>query len=307
MKKKSKREVRSEFQSDAGVGIKFIDLKLDYSFKRVFGTEGNEDLLLLLVNYILPEKHIRSVVLGPQEQKGDYEEARDCVFDVYCTTDDGSKLVIEIQLNDKNDFARRMVYYSGFPIRNQVKAGEGFYNYNDVYVIGILDFLLPGHMTMVASPINSFTYRNDSDTSIQLTTCSTLVTVELPKFRKSLSELESVGDKMMYCFRYQSTFNSIPKELQCPELEKLFGISNFASLTENEQNMYMREFKEKMDRLSELHTAECKGLEKGLEKGRAEGRAEANLQMAKDMKQKNLPVSLISELTHLSVEEIERL
>ncbi|MCQ2111192.1 MAG: PD-(D/E)XK nuclease family transposase [Bacteroidaceae bacterium] len=154
-------------------------------------------------------------------------------------------------------------------------------------------------MTMVASPINSFTYRNDSDTSIQLTTCSTLVTVELPKFRKSLSELESVGDKMMYCFRYQSTFNSIPKELQCPELEKLFGISNFASLTENEQNMYMREFKEKMDRLSELHTAECKGLEKG--------RAEANLQMAKDMKQKNLPVSLISELTHLSVEEIERL
>lgn len=65
----------------------------------------------------------------------------------------------------------------------------------------------------------------------------------------------------------------------------------------------MREFKEKMDRLSELHTAECKGLEKG----RAGGRAEANLQMAKDMKQKNLPVSLISELTHLSVEEIERL
>ena len=151
--------------------------------------------------------------------------------------------------------------------------------------------------------IITFTFRNDMEHDIQFSPSSILVTVELPKFRKSLSELESVGDKMMYCFRYQSTFNSIPKELQCPELEKLFGISNFASLTENEQNMYMREFKEKMDRLSELHTAECKGLEKG----RAGGRAEANLQMAKDMKQKNLPVSLISELTHLSVEEIERL
>lgn len=310
-----KSKKKPELQAPANSGIKFIDLKLDYSFKRVFGTQGNEDLLLLLVNCILPDKQITSVTLGPQEQQGDYEDSRDCIFDVYCTTDNGSRLVIEIQLNDKRDFAKRMVYYSGFPIRNQVRLGERSYDYNDVYVIGILDFELSENITLPDEFINTFTYRNDKDSSASLTTCSTLVTVELPKFRKQLSELETVGDKLMYCLRYQGGFSEIPKELQCPELEKMFGISNFATMTENEQNMYMREFKEMLDRESELSTAQskgeaqgmAKGIAKGMAKGRAEGARENSLQIAKEMKLRNLPTGMISEITHLTPEQIEQL
>ena len=47
-------------------GIKFIDLKIDFAFKFVFGTHGKEDLLLMLLDSILPDKHIVSVSLGPQ-------------------------------------------------------------------------------------------------------------------------------------------------------------------------------------------------------------------------------------------------
>lgn len=203
------------------------------------------------------------------------------------------------------------VYYSGFPIRNQVRLGERSYDYNDVYVIGILDFELSENITLPDEFINTFTYRNDKDSSASLTTCSTLVTVELPKFRKQLSELETVGDKLMYCLRYQGGFSEIPKELQCPELEKMFGISNFATMTENEQNMYMREFKEMLDRESELNTAQSKGeaqgMAKGIAKGRAEGARENSLQIAKEMKLRNLPTGMISEITHLTPEQIEQL
>ena len=35
-------------------GIVFIDPRIDYAFKLIFGTPGNEDLLLRLVQAILP-------------------------------------------------------------------------------------------------------------------------------------------------------------------------------------------------------------------------------------------------------------
>ena len=48
-------------------GIVFIDPRIDYAFKLIFGTPGNEDLLLHLVQAILPDKGIVSVSLEPQE------------------------------------------------------------------------------------------------------------------------------------------------------------------------------------------------------------------------------------------------
>lgn len=250
----------------------------------------------------MPEKHINSVRLGPQEQKGDYENSRNCIFDVYCTTDDGSKLVIEIQRNKKNDFAKRMLYYSGFPIRSQVQSGSAVYDYNSVYVIGILDFRLPSEI-VTDSMINTFTFRNDMEHHIQFSPSSILVTVELPKYGKALSEVKTLGEKVMYCIRHQESFTEIPKELQCLELEKLFGISNFATMSENMQNMYLRELKETLDRQSELAAAKNDGEEKG----RAEGRAAEKLRTAREMKAKQFPIDVIAELTTLSKEQIELL
>lgn len=47
------------------------------------------------------------------------------------------------------------------------------------------------------------------------------------------------------------------------------------------------------------------GIAEGMEKGRVEGRLEALRQTVLTMKQKNVPVELISEFTQLSKEEIE--
>lgn len=298
MKKREKTSAVFGLKSDPIREIHYIDLKLDYSFKRVFGTEGNEDLLLLLVDSILPEKHITSVILGPQEHVGDSAQSRNTIYDVHCTTNDGASLILEIQQRNKDDFAERMVYYSGFPIRNQINKGALSYRTDDVYVIGILDFELPVGV-VTSDPINSFTYRNDSDSSKQLTTCSNMITVELPKFRKKVDELETMQEKLMYCFRHQGEFVDVPKELLCPELEKLFGISKFAAMSKDEQVMYLKELMDEIDRKSELRTAQ--------NQGREEGRAEGVAQAARAMKADNVPIEVISKYTGLTAEQIEKL
>ena len=61
----------------------------------------------------------------------------------------------------------------------------------------------------------------------------------------------------------------------------------------------------------ELREERSKGRAEGLAKGKSEGKAEGALETARDnarkMRQKGLEVSLISEITGLSVEEINNL
>jgi len=71
----------------AELDVKFIDLKRDFAFKWMFGTEGHEELLLMLVDSLLPEKHIRSVRLGTQEQEPDREDAQGGIYDIHCETE----------------------------------------------------------------------------------------------------------------------------------------------------------------------------------------------------------------------------
>ncbi len=64
-------------------------------------------------------------------------------------------------------------------------------------------------------------------------------------------------------------------------------------------------------RASEMLQAREEAMEQGLEQGRIEGeasgRAEREIEMAKAMKNKDYSIAEISELTGLSVEEIEKL
>ena len=85
----------------------------------------------------------------------------------------------------------------------------------------------------------------------------------------------------------------------------------FAHMNEDMQMKYVRQMMAEWDRESQLATAimhgeergEAKGLAKGLAKGRAEGIAET----AKAMKEKGLDLSLISEITGLTAEQIKEL
>ena len=56
-----------------------------------------------------------------------------------------------------------------------------------------------------------------------------------------------------------------------------------------------------------LNERERKGLELGLEQGRAEGEAQKQREIAKRMLQENIEKSVITKVTGLSLEEIEKL
>ena len=79
---------------------RFINPYTDVGFKIIFGQEISKPLLLDFLNTLLEgEEHIVDLSLSDKEQVSDYEDDRTLIYDVLCTTDDGSKIIVEMQIN----------------------------------------------------------------------------------------------------------------------------------------------------------------------------------------------------------------
>ena len=265
--------------------IFFIDLRIDYAFKLVVGTPGNEDLLLMLVNAILPEKGITSVTLNPQENVGLRKEARRSVFDISCTTSKGEYLIIEMQYKSQDDFEDRMVFYSSFPIINCLRSGKlDSYALNPIYMIGITNFILP-EVKENDNLINQYRIRNVYDNNIEFTDSVNYVTVELPKFTKPLDALQSPSDEMFYTLAHIFEMTEMPQKFAGSGLEKLYELCSFANMDLSIQMDYVRELMAQVDERSRLRTA------------RAEGRQEAINEIVEKLRQSGVSEEVIASIT----------
>lgn len=328
MKKQQSAREKEQRQDNnvAELDVKFIDLKRDFAFKWTFGTEGHEDLLLMLIDSLLPDKHVCSVTLGAQEQTPDREDAQGGIYDIYCETDDGSSLTIEMQVCSQKDFNDRMVFYSSFPIRNRVGQGAVSdykliknkskisekhllsvrYKLPPIYVIGLVNFELTG-LGKSDKIIRHFSIREDDGKNEQFTDSIHYVTVELPKFQRSKMELKSKQDYMLYAIKNIGEMEDIPEEFIGKGFDKLFKVCSFANMSEDLQMKYVRHMMAEWDREGQLATAIMDGEERGEARGLAKGRAEEKAKNAKAMKQNGLDISLISEITGLTEKQIKEL
>ena len=290
----------------------FMDLTNDYAFKLVFATPGHEEALLQLVRCLLPEKDIVSVQLSAQEQMSDTEKLRRGIYDVSCQTASGDFLEIEMQVRKQNDFGDRMVFYSSFPVRNFVgKLDSGLeYAFTPIYVIGILDFIMSDVMPNDRF-MNSYSIRNDFQHEILLSDHLHFITIELPKFQKSLEELENSTDELAFIFNNIGKMNEIPPILRNKGFEKMFEMSKFAAMDEKEIIEYYARQKDIIDLKGALSSARRDGLEEGraegLEEGREKGHAEEKHSIAKAMKAKGISADIIQQCTGLSEAEIQAL
>ena len=298
---------------------RYINPYTDYGFKYLFGTEPNKDITLAFINALLQGKEvIKKLTLLPAEQLGDTQEDRRAVFDVYCENERGDKIIIEMQKADQQFFKDRSVYYSSFPIRTQGAKGRWRFGLKAVYTIGILDFVFDEdkddeeyyHHIVKLMDVNKKEVFYDHLTYIYL---------EMPKFRKTEDQLETLFDKWLFALKNLPRLLERPKALQERIFAKFFKAAEVANFTKEEYAKYIRSENNYYDWDSIFRTAETKGREEGLKRGREEGREEGlkrgreegikqnNIDNARRMKHKGFPISDISDITGLTAAEIELL
>jgi predicted transposase/invertase (TIGR01784 family) len=246
---------------------KYINLFTDYGFKKLFGEEPNKDLLLDFLNVLLKEEQgeIKDLTYLKSEHLGTTEIDRKAIFDLYCENEKGEKFIVELQKTKQNFFKDRTVYYSTFPIREQAKRADWNYELKAVYTIAILDFVFDEDKNDPAK----FRYDiklTDTATKEVFYDKLTFIYLEMPKFNKTVDELETRFDKWLYVIRNLNRLEKVPDKLRERVFEKLFETAEIAKFTPDQIRSYEDSLKYYRDLKNSLDTAkEEKALEIGKE------------------------------------------
>ncbi|PIQ19671.1 MAG: hypothetical protein COW65_19470 [Cytophagales bacterium CG18_big_fil_WC_8_21_14_2_50_42_9] len=283
---------------------RYINPFTDYGFKKLFGEEPNKDLLLDFLNVLLKEEQgeIKDLTYLKNEHLGASELDRKAIFDLYCENERGEKFIVELQKTKQNFFKDRTVYYSTFPIREQAKRADWNYELKAVYTIAILDFVFDEDK----NDHNKFRYDiklTDTETKEVFYDKLTFIYLEMPKFNKTVEELETRFDKWLYVIRNLNRLDKVPDKLRERVFEKLFETAEIAKFTPDQVRSYEDSLKYYRDLKNSLDTAREEGLLEGIEKGIEKEKTAVAIAMIKE----NEPIERIVRFTGLSREQIEEL
>jgi predicted transposase/invertase (TIGR01784 family) len=117
----------------------------------------------------------------------------------------------------------------------------------------------------------------------------------MPKFEKTLEQLESRFDKWLYVLKNLERLHDIPEKFRDRIFRKLFAAAEIAKFTPEEARAYEDSLKVYRDLKNSIDTA------------REEGREEAMVKTALNMLSDDLPIETIARYTGLTVDQIGQL
>ncbi|CAN2106130.1 Rpn family recombination-promoting nuclease/putative transposase [Wolbachia pipientis] len=294
---------------------KFLDPKNDVSFKRIFGTEKNRDILIHFLNDILGftgKNEIKDIEFLSTIQDPDIAAKKQSIVDVLCRDSTGAQYICEMQVAKTKGFEKRAQYYAAKAYSRQADKGDQYHNLKEIIFIAIADCVLFPNKSEYKS---KHTIR-DEDTNEHDLKDFYFIFIELPKFPKNKEDqLENIVEKWVYFFRYAD-------ETSEEELEKIIGSDviikkayeelNRFNWSEKEFIAYEQEIKRILDEQAVLAQKLDDATEKGREEGKEEGiqighekgRKAEKIEVAKNSLKAGVSIDVIAQITGLSIDEI---
>jgi predicted transposase/invertase (TIGR01784 family) len=270
---------------------------VDEAFKRIFGQEPTKDLLIDFLNSLLEgERKITDVRFLDKEQVRENAESRTLIYDVYCETDTGERIIVEMQNNFSVNYKKRSIYYLSRAISTQGGPGINWqFDISAVYCISLLNFT----MDAISKKFRTDVALMDMDSKELFSWDERLIYLQLPYFTKPLEQCETNFEKWIYILNHMEVLEKLPKFLQSDVFKRLAEVTDVDSLSKEERREYDLALKHYRDTRSVLAYSEQKGIDIG-ERRKA-------ISIAKKLKAKGYDIPDIADTTGLSVEEIEKL
>ncbi len=252
-----------------------INPRVDFAFKKLFGSEENKDLLISLINAIVSEKEqVADVELKNPYNLADYRAGKMSILDIKAKDQNGRWYNIEMQISEDLNFDKRAMYYWAKLVMEQLSEGKMFRELKKTVSISILDFnFVPGDTEYhnLYKIINTTSGEDDG-----LHDIFELHYVELRKFRKEYGELIHPLDRWITFLTkaHELTKHNIPAVLaEDRAILKAIGAVD-RMFNEEERLVYETRMQSLADVESKIASAEQKGEARGREEGKNEGRAE---------------------------------
>jgi predicted transposase/invertase (TIGR01784 family) len=286
----------------------FINPKIDFAFKKIFGSEDSKDILISFLNALIYEAQpiiqdlqILNPYIAPKIRgvKETYLDIKAKTIDP--ETNQTRTVIIEMQVLNIEGFEKRILYNAAKSYSTQLQTGQSYNLLNPVIALTVTDFLMFPELTNVTS---RFILKEKEYLVDYPIYDIELIFVELPKFEKDLTELETIIDKWLYFLNNARRLETVPTEMESiPEIKKAFYIANQINLTPDEL-----EDQEKSEIfIQDQRGAITKAARESLAQGRQEGLEAGLRQKAFEVAKKLLGVldeQTICQITGISPKEL---
>ena len=293
----------------------FVNLRSDVGFKAVFADRNNKDILIGVLNQILPpEARIEDIKeYSDREQRRDVPYGKKTVLDLVCVDRDDRTFVVEMQASEEDFFFERCVYYASGLYHLELSDGVRYKGLRPVYVVSFLNYRLRHDDESLWDTDHFISHWRFTEKRTGMVADQTIsvIFVEITLFTKTLEECVTEFDRLFYIFRNSGGFQRIPEWI-----EEAGGISRrLAEACEVAAFDKEKKLKYEIDKMNEwdiqaqkeyavrkgLEEGLQKGLQKGLREGREEGleqgREETRLSIARKLFEAGTPVDVIVNCT----------
>ena len=288
-----------------------MNLRSDVGFKAVFADRNNKDILIGVLNQILPpEARIEDIKeYSDREQRRDVPYGKKTVLDLVCVDKDDRTFVVEMQASEEDFFFERCVYYASGLYHLELSDGVRYKGLRPVYVVSFLNYRLRHDDESLWDTDHFISHWRFTEKRTGMVADQTIsvIFVEMTLFTKTLEECVTEFDRLFYIFKNSDGFQRIPEWI-----EEAGGISRrlaeaceVAAFDKEKKLKYEIDKMNEWDIQAQKEYAVRKGLEEGLQKGLREGREEGleqgreetRLSIARKLFEAGTPVDVIVNCT----------
>ena len=303
-------------------------ISFDWALKRLLRDKANFGVLEGFLTTLLNQE-IKINRLLESEGNKDRDDAKQNRVDVLAENEDGELLLIEVQGESEYAYFQRILFGASKLVTEYINSGENYDNVKKVYSINIVYFDL--------GQGKDFVYHGKTEfRGIHLNDILSLSSFQRQKFGVDevyqlypeyyilkVNDFNRWSKVPLEQWIYFLSTSEIPEDADAPGLQEAREKLLFTQMSREEQNAYRRYIDDRVILADQIITARgearleghaegweegrAEGRAEGRVEGRAEGRAEGIMSVAKNMKDKGMEATVISEITGLSAEEIKNL
>ena len=277
--------------------MRYLNPKADLTFKKVFGE--HPDLVASFLNALLPfdspEERIEHVEYLPSELVPQTPLRKNSIVDVRCKDKRGRQFIVQMVWS--SEFKQRVLFNASKAYVRQIAGGEDYELLQPVYSLNLVNDIFEPELEGYYHNYR-IVHVEHSDRIIE---GLHFVFVELPKFTPhTYKEKKMHVLWLRYLTEIDEKTREVPQELlDNPDIKKAVAQLEESAFTDAQ----LRGYEKFWDTVSVEKTL----INSAERKGRAEGRAEGIKQTARRMKAKGYPLADISDVTGLTIAEIDLL
>ena len=264
-----------------------LNPKNDYVFKCIFGHQGNESITKSFISAVLNQNITDVVLESDSTLPKDMLDDKVGILDVKVQIDNKINCDIEMQVVDKKNIEKRILFYCSKMYAQSITAGTDYIDLEKSIAILISNYELES-LKEIKKYVSKWNLREEDYGNIILTDGIEIYIIELLKFKKYMNNT-ALADWVKFIIN--------PKVINMSNEEVKKAKKVLDELSQDEHERRLAELREKY--IMDQKATEAAGYDKGLEQGIR--------QTAKKLKTKGVDINIIHETTGLSIDEINNL